>query len=401
LKNLLLAIATVVIMLCLAEAGLHGLNFPAAPEIGWRWSQSPYRSESNKDDHQTNQLGLRGQKIEYGKDDFVVVLLGDSQVEAGTQPADQLPEILLEKALQSRLPATRVKVFSIASAGWGQDQQFMWLKKYFENYRADLVLAWPTPVNDYWENTFIDRSVTPTAGKLKPTWGILDGKLEQIVHFQFDWKLRNLVGLAVGRAGGNPNFTLEQFYSNRWQATLPSPVHPAVPAQPCPTLEVLEPVLIESYLKGLRSYTLVTDEDIENGRSHFTPFLKNKSPRDHYAIELTHLLLQDIAQLSIEHGATFKMFHPYRSDLDAAFREIKCVKTAVGAHYFEFDGSDWLRFLKASRLKDDLISLTIQSTPAMRIKPGDWHLSAQGNAYVMAVLADTLLGQGLLQKVRR
>ena len=156
-KNLLLAAASALLMLAVTEVILQVIDFPATPTPGWRWDESPYRSPANDGDKRTNQLGLRGGPIQYSKDDFVVVLLGDSQVEAGTQPWDKMPELLLHQALQQQLPSRSVKVFSVASAGWGTDQQLFWLNRYFEKYRADLVVNWLTPVNDYWENTFIDR----------------------------------------------------------------------------------------------------------------------------------------------------------------------------------------------------------------------------------------------------
>jgi hypothetical protein len=385
-------------MLALVEGGLHLMNYPPAPEIGWRWDQSPYRATVNEHDQNTNQLGLRGRKIEYGKDDFVVLLVGDSQVEAGSQTADKLPEILLEAALKAQLHSKHIKVFSVASAGWGQDQELIWLRQYFKSYRADLVLAWPTPVNDYWENTFIDRSVTREAGKLKPTFRINAGKLDPVVPFRFEWKLRNLIGLAVARGSGNQMFTLEQYHTDRWLATLPSPISAATSKAQCPALEVLEKYLIESFVAGGRSYTLVTDEDVENGRSHFSPFLKNMSERDRYSVAITHRLLQEIADLSRAKGAQFRIFHPYRSDLDGAFREIKCVKTQATNQYFEFDGSDWLRYLKQSSLKSQLITLDIADPYPMNVTRGDWHLSHEGNRHVMNVLANTLVTTGLTQR---
>lgn len=397
-QNFLLMVTTLLVTLTLVETGLHIINYPPMPEVGWRWNQSPYRAKFNEHDQNTNQLGLRGRKIEYDKDDFVILLLGDSQVEAGSQTADKLPEILLETALKAQLHSKHIKVFSVASAGWGQDQELIWLRQYFENYRADLVLAWPTPVNDYWENTFIDRSVTREAGKLKPTFCINVDKLDPVVPFRFEWKLRNLLGLAVGRGSGNNKFTLEQYYTDRWLAALPSPVNATPSKAECPALEVLEKDLIGSFIAGSRSYTLVTDEDVENGRSHFSPFLKNMSERDRYSVVITHRLLQEIADLSKTKGAQFRIFHPYRSDLDAAFREIKCVKMQANGQYFEFDGSDWLRYLKQSSLKNQLITLDVVDPHPMNVAPSDWHLSYEGNRHVMNVLANTLVKMGLKQR---
>lgn len=390
-RSLLLSVATMVLMLGVVEIALHLLNYPASPAIGWRWDQSPYRAAINQDDRQVNQLGLRGRKIEYGNDDFVVVLVGDSQVEAGTQTADHLPEIILQEALQKQLGSAHIKVFSIASAGWGQDQEWIWLQKYFEKFRADLVLVWPTPVNDYWENTFIDRSVTTEAGKLKPSFRPSQNSVEAVLPAAFEWKLRALAGLAVGKASKGKQYTIEQFYSDRWLAALPSSQRGASSKAQCSGAEVLEKDLIESYLKGNRAYTAVTEEDVVNNRSHFSPFLKNASDRDRYSVAITHSLLQEIAKTAQAHGARFHLFHPYRNDLDASFREIQCVKIMPAGAYFEFDGSDWLRYLKQSPLSKELITLDIRSEHLINVAPGDWHLNYQGNREVMDALAQALI----------
>ena len=397
LSNYLLAMISLASVLAVIETSLHIMNYPRTPEIGWRWDQSPYASADNKNDGYINQFGLRGRNIEYGEDDFVIVLLGDSQVEAGLHSAEKLPEILLEAELCQLLHSRHIKVFSVASAGWGQDQQLTWLRHYFDSYRADLVLAWTTPVNDYWENTFVDRSVERVAGKLKPTFRIDDDKLVPVVLFRFESKLLNLFRLAIARGSGNKTFTLEQIYSDRWQAALPSPDGKASSKGQCPVLEILEKDLIESFVAGSRSFTLVTDEDVENGRSHFSPFLKKMSERDNYSIAITHRLFEEIANLSRAKGAQFRIFHPYRSDLDGAFREIKCVKTLAKGQYFEFDGSDWLRYLRQSNLKNELLTVDIIDSHPMNVARSDWHLSYEGNTRAMGMLANSLVKTGLVE----
>src|SRR5689334_18393324 len=60
-------------------------------KLGWRWRESPWRTWLTAtgvrgayfwDADEANQLGFRGQKIEYKDSDFVILLVGDSQVEA-------------------------------------------------------------------------------------------------------------------------------------------------------------------------------------------------------------------------------------------------------------------------------------------------------------------------------
>lgn len=63
--------------------------------------------------NEQNQLGFRGRQITYSSEDYVVVLLGDSQVEASALPFDAVPERLLEQHLNR--PHT--KVFSVGTGG--------------------------------------------------------------------------------------------------------------------------------------------------------------------------------------------------------------------------------------------------------------------------------------------
>lgn len=392
LKNLLAVVASVLLMLGLAEGALQVLDFPARPAEGWKWSESPYRSPANNDDHRVNQLDLRGEPIQYAKDDFVVVLLGDSQVEAGTQPHDRMPEALLRDALERRLGQGKVKVFSLASAGWGNDQQLVWLKRYFADYRADVVVNWLTPVNDYWENTFIDRSVTSQAGRLKPTYKPDAGGALVLAKPGSRWKLRTLASLAVGKWRHGSGYTLEQHYSNNWMAALPPAQVPGPSPVACPAREIDQKTLIGSYRQGDRAYTVVTDEDLARGRSHFAVFLKEASPRDRYAIDVTHRLMTEALRTAEAHGARFLLFHAYRNDLDAAFREIRCVKTLDGAT-FAFDGSDWLRYLKASPLAGQLATAQVSSDQALTSGPNDWHFNEEGNRKAMDALADLVLAR--------
>jgi hypothetical protein len=392
LKNLLLLIASALLMLGLTEGALQALDFPARQADGWKWSESPYRSPSNNDDHRVNELGLRGQPIRYAKDDFVVILLGDSQVEAGTQPHDKMPEALLREALERRLGPGKVKVFSVASAGWGNDQQLVWLKRYFESYRADLVVNWLTPVNDYWENTFIERSITPQAGRLKPTYKLDPGGALILAKPGSRWKLRSLVSLAIGKWRHGNSYTLEQHDSDAWLAALPPAEVPRQDAAACPAHEIDQKALIGSYMQGGRAYTVITDEDLHRGRSHFAVFLKESSQRDRYAVDVTHRLLAEASRTAEAHGARFLLYHAYRSDLDAAFREIKCLKTADGAT-FAFDGSDWLRYLKASPLASHLVTAQITSDHSLSAGPNDWHFNEEGNRKAMDALADLLVAR--------
>ncbi len=393
IKNTLLTLTTLILSLGLIELGLHLTDFPATPKSGWKWDESPYRGMMNQGDQRVNQLGLRGQAFDYQDDDFVVLLVGDSQTEAGTQLFEDMPEKLLESALRTQLNSDKVKVFSLASAGWGQDQQLIALRNYFQQHRANIVINWTTPVNDYWENTFIDRSITPEAGKLKPTFTTANDQstLETVIPAPFEWKLRTLLKLSLSAAATGKKASIEQIHLDRWMKQIPAGYDgKTTPATHCPALEVKEQELIEAYVAGSRAYTLLTEEDVENGRSHFSPFLTTLTPRDHYAIRITHRLFRELAQLSEQHGAQFHILHTYRNDLDYAFREIRCVKNTRTQTVFEFDGSDWMRHLKASPLASQLITLDINSDHALNVSKGDWHFSKEGNQLAMQALAQKM-----------
>ena len=74
--------------LVIAEIVSRLLHMPHAPISGWRAIDVP---EAEK-----NQLGFRGQRIDYHDDDFVIVLVGDSQVEAKACAFDWMPERRLQ-----------------------------------------------------------------------------------------------------------------------------------------------------------------------------------------------------------------------------------------------------------------------------------------------------------------
>ena len=90
LIRVLLPILAIVFTIALMELGLRLIRKPNY-YAGWKPNQV-LASEMN-------QLGYRGKKIEYTDEDFVVVLLGDSQVYAAGCAFGWLPEARLEHHL--------------------------------------------------------------------------------------------------------------------------------------------------------------------------------------------------------------------------------------------------------------------------------------------------------------
>ncbi|MFZ3181681.1 MAG: hypothetical protein WA156_16070 [Methylocystis silviterrae] len=380
-----------------AEFCLRVTNIPPEPQFGWKWSSSPYKSDANIRDVRVNDLGLRGRPIAYDEHDFVIVLVGDSYIEAGAQPYADMPEQILENLLTNKYGFKRVRVFSVASAGWGQDQELLSLGAYFSRFRADLVLMWLTPINDYWENGNVDRNVHSGAGPLKPTFQLINHselRLEYPQKFQF--KIRLLLEKTIaslrGGAGG-----LEQFYVQQWLDKLPpSNITPAPPAF-CPSTDVDQLDVVASFQRGGGRVTAVTTEDLDHARSHFSHFLVPISMRERYQINITHRLIEETTKLAVAHGATFRAFYPRGSDIDRALSLVKCVKDQTGNYYLT-DFSDLVFDLRESNLKEMLLDIDITSRTPNCISSRDWHLNRDGNVMAMDALAQQLLANGLLQQ---
>lgn len=90
--NLLLVVFSTIIAILFVELMLHILDQPTPIVSGWR---------TDVERKERNQLGFRGQQIDYSEDDYVVVLLGDSQVEAKACTFERMPERRLQHHLRS------------------------------------------------------------------------------------------------------------------------------------------------------------------------------------------------------------------------------------------------------------------------------------------------------------
>jgi hypothetical protein len=163
-KNIIALIIGLFFAIGVSEVVLQILDIPPRPVSGWLYCKTRNTDECNY-------LGFRGRKIFYSPDDFVVILLGDSEV-VTSFPFEEMPEHRLEHFLRKYNDS--VKVFSVAAPGYGQDQQYLALMKYFEKHRADLVLQMFTARNDNF------NSLLPVSGAndtVKPTFWLEDGKL--------------------------------------------------------------------------------------------------------------------------------------------------------------------------------------------------------------------------------
>ena len=171
--NCILVLASSALALSAIEVALRVFDKPAWDDevrVGWK-STHDWRDH---DWRENNQLGYRGKPIHYSTRDIVVVLLGNSQVQSNACPPDKMPERYLEQYLRER--DARFSVFTVGSAGYGNDQEYLALREYFVKYRADAVVLWQTFANDVWNNIFPTN--WPEDGTIKPTYWLDHGTLK-------------------------------------------------------------------------------------------------------------------------------------------------------------------------------------------------------------------------------
>jgi len=326
-----------------------------------------------------NEFGYRGRRVSYSDDDYVIVLLGDSQLETCGLPDDQMPEILLEKGLGALGKKTRV--IALGASGYGQDQQLLALEEYFQKYRADLVVVWLTPANDIWNNTFRTHTVSRTDGPPKPTFWlenhVLKGPTERIGERTSSLYLLQLLRNAFGG------------FEAAWSRRLP-PVDKGMAAIP----------------PELAATTATTQEAIEIQHSHWSMFLTPTPPRVQYGIELTRALLTRIQDTAARHGARFATMIEDRTTTTA-----QAAWTGGANPYIEppqpkaveHERRYWIADLEAY-IKN--ISETTNGFPFFLVpitiidhhKEGDAHLNVAGNTQIMTDFAARLVESGFVDR---
>ncbi|RJR14840.1 MAG: hypothetical protein C4581_13235 [Nitrospiraceae bacterium] len=275
LKSFIALILGIFFALMISETILQIIDFPKRPVSGWLncKKMSP---------DQCNSLGFRGREIIYSPNDYVVLLVGDSEVYTAYFPYDQMPERLLERYL--RKYRDDVKVFTLGDMGYGQDQQYLALKKYYEKHRADLVLLMFTARND------IDNNLFPTSGQnntAKPTFWLDNGKLHGPTE---DWmspvgpkiKIMLLWQYYFGESIGK--FRLE-----KWKKE----VFPA-PYQP---LSEYEGEINYSWHEAWKKYPNLVFQGIEFERVVFANQMTPRSELRQYGINLTRSLFSEMKKL--------------------------------------------------------------------------------------------------------
>jgi len=316
--------------------------------LGWR---------AHKQDT-LNQLGFRGQKIKYNDNDFVVVLLGDSQVEAYNHPLAELPETYLQNALEKGF-----RVFSVGAGGYGNDQELIALQEYYKNgFRADLVLLWFTPQNDIWNNIFPTHEETTP---YKPTYIVKNGKLEGPKYYTDIESFEKLLPPSGGLFDFDANKKYDGYINNH-------------------------PVFLNTCFDNFIS-----------GKSHTMVYADCDSPRMQYGTKLTNLLIEEISKTAQKNGSKFISFYNDFPDSWQYFFPVYCAE----GEYLIRPLNKSVKFNRATFDKN--VSACTNGIAVEKIMVNsknpydsdrDRHLNNVGNNEVMQKLAKILAEKNLLRR---
>jgi hypothetical protein len=284
IKNIAVGLLSVLFTLLIIEMTLRLIDRPMNFMSGW----NPCKEYS-----ECNYLGFRGKQIAYSPDDFVVLLVGDSQVVALSLPFEQRPEIILENHLKKY--RKNVKVFTIGTAGYGQDQQLLILEKYFERHRADLVLLFHSTITDIYNNIY------PVSGKdsaVKPTFWLEDGNIRGPTEGWLEpvgsrFKLKLLWQMHVGKTPGEQR-------SDQWEESILPVSYKA--------LSEYQGEVDYSWQEQWDSGNRLGLENINSERNGFAGWLTPRSNRMQYGIDLMQKLLSKMKELTEANNSQFIVF---------------------------------------------------------------------------------------------
>jgi len=313
-----------------------------------------------------NELGFRGRHLTYSADDYVVLLLGDSQVESTALAFDAMPERLLE----SHLGMPNARVFSIGTGGYGQDQELLALEEYFAKQRANLVVLWQTPGNDVWNNVFkthmANRNPKPTfwLDQSRTLQGPSEGLLEPM------GTSRVVVFGLLQRAFGLP------WRDRSWERSLP-------PAY-VPMARYDGPVRTDWQERWATNLGRMRDENLDTEKSHMAVKLTPRSPRMQYGLDLTHALIGRIQQVALANHARLVVF-----SADAPPETMNDEVYVLNGKYYRMSerqfGENW------RDVNDGFDAETIPVTVRdWRVSAEDGHLNQQATDQVMSELAQRL-----------
>lgn len=306
-SSLLLLFISLLVCLLLAEGVLRVLGIPRPVISGWRTTGPGWRT-TGEEGPEINQLGFRGQKINYNDSDYVVLFLGDSQVQGAICSFSMMPEKRLEHYLNKTSGLKKnIKVFTVGTGGYGQDQEFLMLKEYFKKYRADLVVLWLTPQNDIRDNVF--PSHWPANGAPKPTYWIKDsvlcGPSEKFgdVVYEEKFKLYALLNRALVKIGAAKK-PARLRRDDMWDSLLPPPYQPLQNYNGRVKTEWQD-----ALNKNLNVDGYVKDDNLENDKNRFNEYLTPVGDRTKYGLDLTRRLLDSMRITTEKHKGEFALFY--------------------------------------------------------------------------------------------
>lgn len=351
------------------SSALAALAAAALLQVGYTPPRvvSGWKSFAPKEEQ--NQLGFRGRRIAYSPGDYVVVLLGDSQVEAMALPLDGMPERRLEAHLDS--PKGNARVFSVGAGGYGQDQELLALEEYFQTYRADLVVVWQTPGNDVWNNVFKTHMANRNS---KPTFwldrsGALRGPSEGLLQPLADSRV--VVASLWQRAFGLP------WRDKSWERQLPEPYSPLD--------HHAGPARTEWQDRWKTNLGRMRDENLDTEKSHMAVMLAPRSKRMQYGLDLTHGLMQRIrALVTANHGRLVVFYvdtHDFVSEDDQVY--------ALNGKYYRVSKQQFEANWNYVNRGFDVEVISVVEKD-WRVGPDDGHLNARATEQAMTDLARRL-----------
>ena len=388
MSRLIFILVAISVTFFLSEFALRIIDYPESVEYGW-----------GRDNNMTHS---------YSDSDYVIVLLGDSQVRnRGGDSGAPLPGEILEQLLNSfaftkcfsSKNRNAFKVVTIGSGGWGQDQQLLALREYFDAHRADLVILWETPENDIWNNAFpthypLNGTPKPTfvldrtgniflapKSEIIPYWlelktGVLTLKafqqFSQLLPINRDGSENSVTGNAHQRKLWNPD--------RYWDKYLP----------PVKNFSDEESLVDGSeYLASFNPY--VSRDPINLEKTHFAIGLNDGSNRLNWMARLTNLLLKETRQVSVESGAHFFTFSYDASSTDQPLYPPDGYYL-FGDHRFDFSESVMKRRLSIIHqgINHYSISLAIRKWRKGRNNP---HLNKAANKSLVTSLLDIVINE--------
>lgn len=371
LRVLVLFAVPVIVAIAGAEAFLHIFDI-ANMRAGWRTSHE--MDPIHRPPAIVNQLGYRGRPIEIAPGDFVVVLVGDSQVECVACRDGYLPEDNLRDALAGRV-GRAVKVVSLGAAAYGADQELLALRTYFRaGYRADLVVVWQTLGNDIFNSMWPNMAPVFGAGKLKPTFQIKpDGQLIEPAGDIGDVLCRYYLSCIYH----HQRYGSMDAYFER---TFPPPTAPVTSAD----LPIID-----------------TAESIDHDKTHWLMWVENPSPRVSYGFKLTRALYREMSELAQRNSTKFTLFDVNRHTPIglAALQYVPFYQPGRklirhNGHLFAVGGHDTYAANTAAVNDGFPVIVADMDIPDHCVSPQDGHLNERGNARAMEQLAAKILQQG-------